>query len=238
MEISVVIPAYNKGGVIRKTLEEVKGAFEGRDYEIIVVDDGSSDDTFSQAGKLKSDRISVLRYEKNSGKGNALMYGSGFAKGNLVAFLDADLDLHPSLILDFEKIMKETGADIVIGSKRHPLSKVEYPLVRKILSNGYYLFTWAVFGLNVRDTQTGVKLFKREALLSSLRKVLCKKYVFDLELLVNAHRLGFRTIEAPVELKYQFSKSSINMKSIWGMFLDTLAVAYRMHILRYYDKVK
>lgn len=235
MKLSVIMPAYNKQGVILETIKKVDKSLKGITHEIIVVDDGSNDGTYEKARKTKIENVKALRYEKNCGKGNALKYGSFFAKGELIAFVDADLDLNPDQLPNFIKLMKD--ADIVVGSKRVPGSVVDYPWYRKFLSDAYYfLFARLFFGLDVHDTQVGMKLFKREALLQVLRKILCKRYAFDMELLVNANHLGYKIVEAPVKLEYKFSGTGINFKAIWCMFVDTAAIFYRMHILKYYDR--
>ncbi len=239
MELSVIVPAYKKTNCILEAISAIDKSLNGISHEIIVVDDGSPDNTLKQALKTKVKCTTVLGYEKNKGKGNALKYGAYFAKGNFVAFADADLDLNPDKIPLFMKIMKDKKADIVIGSKRHPLSEVDYPLSRRIMSDiYYYLFARLLFGLDVKDTQVGMKLFKRKALYRILERNLCKRYAFDLELLVIAKHLGYKTIEAPIELKYKFSGSGINLKSVWNMLVDTLAILYRLRILKYYDKAR
>ena len=128
------------------------------------------------------------------------------------------------------------GADAVIGSKRHPESKVYYPWFRKILSWSYHKFIYFLFGLKLKDTQSGIKLFKKSCLDVVLPKIAVKKYAFDLELLVIANKYGFRVKEAPIKLSYKFSGTGINLKEIYYMFVDTLAIFYRLRILRYYDK--
>jgi glycosyltransferase involved in cell wall biosynthesis len=205
--------------------------------QIILVDDGSNDGTYEKALEFAKQHpnIQVVNYGNNMGKGFAIRYGFKYATRDLVAFIDADLNLHPGLILRLLEYMDKTGADVVVGSKRHRDSKINYPLKRKILSEIYYLFVKFLFGLPVRDTQVGLKLYKREVLEDVLPKVLVKKYAFDIELLANAHRLGYKIIESPVELNISFS-SHVNIKAIWHMMIDTAAVFYRMKILKYYDR--
>ncbi len=237
MDVSVIMPAYKKRNVITEAIGRVDKSLAGISHEIIVVDDGSTDGTFQQALNIHAKSVRVLRYEKNGGKGNALKYGSFFAKGKLVAFVDADLDLNPDRLPKFIEAIKNKDADIAVGSKRCPESVVDYPWYRKILSSAYYyLFARLFFGLNVKDTQVGMKVFKRRALLKVLRRILCKRYAFDMELLVNANHLGYKIIEVPVQLDYKFSGTGINLRAIWNMFVDTAAVFYRMRILRYYDR--
>ncbi len=150
--------------------------------------------------------------------------------------MDGDGDLHPKQIYRFLDVMSRSGADVIAGSKRHPDSKiVNYPISRKVLSISYFLFTKMLLNLNVRDTQVGIKLFRREVLEDVMPKILVKKYAFDVELLANAIRRGYRVVEVPVGLTFN-NDSRINLKSIWYMFVDTLAIAYRMRILKYYDR--
>lgn len=103
------------------------------------------------------------------------------------------------------------------------------------MSRTYQFMNRVLFNLKIKDTQVGLKIFKREVLEKIMPKVLCKKFAFDLEILVNANRLKYKIKEVPIELKYRFS-SSINVKAVFWMILDTLAVFYRLNILRYYDR--
>lgn len=236
--ISVIIPAKNEGEVIYNSLKEVEKVFDDYDweYEIIVVDDGSTDDTYKKALKAAKEngKIRVVR-KKNGGKGSAIKYGFNYCSGSLVTFLDADLDLHPNQIPLFIRYLGRYDADIVIGSKRHPLSKINYPFYRRVLSQIYQVINAILFNLNLTDTQAGLKLFKYEVLEDILPKVLCKKYAFDLELLVNAKHRGFKIVEAPIELNWQRIEGRITSRDIARIALDTTAIFYRLRIMHYYN---
>lgn len=237
--ISVIMPAYNEAQNLSSIIEKTVTTLEKCDleYEVIVVDDGSKDGTYEKASHIAEEQknVKAFGYKENMGKGHALKHGFQFARGDLVLFLDADSDLPPSQIPKFLDYMRENEADVIIGSKRHPLSKVDFPLSRRILSIGYSLLTKLMFNLSVTDTQVGVKLFRREVLEQVFPKVLVKRYAFDIELLANTKRLGYTIAEAPVELNYH-GNSRVDLKAIWHIFLDTLVVFYRMKILHYYDK--
>ena len=237
--LSVIIPAYNEANNICRTVGDLEKTLRdsGLESEVIIVDDGSLDGTLERAMSFKSTVMNVkaVRYENNMGKGHALKYGFEYTEGDLVLFLDADSDLPPAQIPLFVEYMIKYSADVVVGSKRHPLSDVHYPLSRRMYSRAYGLLTRGLFDLRIADTQVGLKLFRRDVLENVSPKVLVKRYAFDLELLANASRLGYRTVEAPVILSYQLS-SRIGFGDIGRIFMDTVAVFYRMRILHYYDR--
>jgi glycosyltransferase involved in cell wall biosynthesis len=235
----VVIPAYNEEYAILTTIQETIAALNDASFEIIVVDDGSADGTHAKIQQIAAadTRVRAVHYDLNQGKGHALRYGFQFTCGDRVAFLDADLDLHPRHLLRFDALMTQTGADIVIGCKRHPQSVLDYPWHRRVVSAVYFFLVKLMFGLPKRDTQTGVKLFRRQALADALPRLIVKRFAHDLELLVAAHHLGYSILEAPVALEYTRGKlGRIGLKAIITMWWDTMAVFYRMYLLRYYDR--
>jgi len=238
--ISVIVPAFNEGDHIYKSLQEIISVLDriASDHEIIVVDDGSTDNTHAEADRASAHlgHVKCVRHEPNFGKGEALKYGYGFCSGDPVAFLDADLDLSPDQLATLFKYMRDEDADVVIGSKRHPLSKLDYPPARKIYSMVYFWIVRILFGLPVHDTQTGLKMFKNEVLKKVFPRILVKRYAFDLEVLVNAHRLGYKIVEAPVSIEFQRSMGRIRYRDIVDIFLDTLAIFYRARLLHYYDR--
>jgi len=238
--ISVVMPCYKGEEIIEKSLLRTCSALElaAKDYEIILVVDGNLDRTFEIASSLakKNSRIKPFTYEKNRGKGFALKYGCQFVSKELTAFIDSDLDLPPEQLKIFLSFLESLDADIVIGSKRHPLSKIRYPSSRRFLSFVYSLLLRVLFRLNVSDTQVGFKLMKSIVAKKAMPKIVVKRYAFDLEFLVVAKKLGFKIIEAPVIILFKDIGSGINIRQIWHIFIDTCAIFYRLHFLHYYDK--
>lgn len=237
--ISLVLPAHNEETYIYRMALESASVLEktGRDFEIIIVDDGSTDNTASEIARAvgESDRITAVTLAENQGKGSALRRGFQGSKMDLVCFLDGDLDLHPSNIETLLSEMEGTGADIVIGSKRHPESRLEYPWHRKLYSTVYYMLILALFRLPVKDTQTGIKLFRRDVLAEVFPRMVGKKYTLDLELLAVAHRMGYSIAEAPIDLTFQGKYGHIRWVDIRNVIVDTLAIFYRLHLLKYYD---
>lgn len=238
--LSVVVPAYRQEKTIIKDLRNIESILKQTryDYEIICVVDGRVDRTFERAKTLESTKLKVVGYETNHGKGYAVRYGMARAKGDLIAFLDAGMDINPvalSLLVDH---MIWYDSDVIVGSIRHSASRViGYPLKRKVLSFGYHFLTRVLFGLRITDSQRGVKIFKREVLEKVLPRLLVKNYAFDIEMLAVAYRLGFKKIhDGPVEMDARkFKYSNIKASTVFEMLLDTLAVFYRLRILKYYD---
>ena len=233
-KLSVIVPVYKGEHFIAKNLEFIKPelAKTFQNFEIICVIDGLVDRSLEEATKIEE--VKILWFKKNQGKGAALKYGFDNSNGDVITFLDGDLDINPKQLKLFIPYM--TTADLVIGSKRHPFSKLNYPPIRKLLSLGFQMYSMCVLGLNLRDTQSGIKLMKREVLEIILPLVAVKKYAFDLELCFLAQRQGFRIVEAPIMLDYQFTGSGIKFKAIIYAFLDVLAIRYRYSFLKYYQK--
>ncbi len=240
--LSVIVPAYKQASTIYKDLENIDKILSeglvGFDHEIICVVDGNLDSTFKEAKQVKSPRVSVVGYEQNKGKGYAVRFGMVRAKGELVSFLDAGMDISPASIMMLMSHMQWYNADIIVGSKRHPVSRVNYPPLRHLLSIGYHLGVKILFGLPLRDTQSGIKIFKRQVLEKVLPRLLVKKYAMDIEMLAVAKSLGFKRIyEAPIEVTFDKRTSKISkrvFRTMLRMLLDTMAVYYRLKIRRYY----
>jgi len=191
LKISIIIPAYNEENNIKKTLLDIVNNFKTHySYEIVVVCDGCTDKTYEKAKIIskKYSMIQVYSYPNNKGKGYALTYGVKKSTGDIIALFDAGGDFDINHIDRFTKLLEVFDADIVIGSKRHPASQVIYPAKRKFYSRIYQFMVRLLFNLNIRDTQTGIKIFKKQALEKIIPKVVVKKYAFDLELLVIAKK--------------------------------------------------
>ena len=242
--LSVVLPVYNLGSTIAANLREIATLYadKGLRAELIPVDDGSSDNTraalLDVAQAYADERATVVirpvLLDRNGGKGAALRAGFEAATGDYVLLLDGDLDINPSQTGRFFAEMCAKGADIVVGSKRHPESVVQYPWHRRIVSWAYFTLVRLAIGLPITDTQTGMKLFKRGVLGEALGRMLVKTYAFDLELLAIAHQRGARIAEAPVVIHFGDKFGALKPSTVKAMALDSLAVFYRLRMLDYY----
>jgi glycosyltransferase involved in cell wall biosynthesis len=236
--LSVVVPAYREGRRIYANLTRLVSELDKLKlpYEVVVVSDGNTDATVREALRVESPSVKVFHYPMNIGKGFALSCGVDQSVGPLVTLIDADMELDPANIKNFIDLMQANDCDAVIGSKRHPLSKVAYPRLRRFQSALYQILIRVLFNLDVRDTQTGLKLFRREVLQAALPLLAIKTFAFDLELLVVARQLGYRKIlEAPISLDYQF-ESTVNLRAAWRILWETAAIFYRLRFLKYYDR--
>ena len=226
-KLSIVMPAYNEEALIYNSIMQTLSIVEqfAPDLEIIAVNDGSKD-------KTKQEIERAIR------KGNAIISGISQAEGNYIAFVDADLELNPAQLEGYLKKMQESGSDVVIGCKFHKDSELHYPFVRKVISLGYYMMLLVLFHLNVRDTQTGLKVFKAEAVKPVAHLVRTSGFAYDIELLVAVHRRGFKIEQMPVKVVYVRDKNTrrIGMSDIVKAFRDTWAIFYRVYFKHYYDE--
>ena len=239
--LSVIIPAYKQAKTIRQDIYSIYDTLEQirYPYELIVVVDGTQiDSTFAQANKCHLKSLKVIGYHHNHGKGYALRYAMARSKGDYIAFIDSGMEIDPNGLSMIIEHMEWYQADIIVGSKRHPASQVDYPFDRKIISFGAYLISRFLLNINIHDTQAGLKIFRRPVLEKVLPRLLVKSYAFDLEILSVANRLGYHRIyEAPIKLNYVFESltHATGFKIIINCLRDALAVFYRLRILHYYD---
>lgn len=239
--LSVIIPVYKQEKTIRQDILNIFHVLEQIRYkfEIIIVVDGIKvDNSYQLIKNLKLNNIKLYSYKNNHGKGYAIRFGMAKTKGDYIAFIDSGMEIDPNGISMILEHMEWYNADIIVGSKRHPASKVNYPLDRKIISFGGHLIARFLLGINVYDTQAGLKIFKRQVLIKVLPRLLLKNYAFDLEMLSVANHLGFKNIyESPIKLTYDFSSltHASGLKTVWLCLIDSLAVFYRLRILQYYD---
>jgi glycosyltransferase involved in cell wall biosynthesis/O-antigen/teichoic acid export membrane protein len=234
IDISLVIPFYNPGTQLASHVHDVIGVLraEQASFEVIAVSDGSTDGSQSSIAGL--DQVRVIELAENQGKGAALRAGLAQGRGRYLGFIDADGDIPARQLSRFLAATRAGGPDVVLGNKRHPDSQVVYPPLRRLYSVGYQLLNRVLFQLPVRDTQTGIKIIRREMLTAVLPKMVEKRFAFDLELLVVARRMGYTNfVELPVDIAERFT-SSISPNSVWRTLLDTFGIFYRLRVRHFY----
>jgi dolichyl-phosphate beta-glucosyltransferase len=240
IRLSVIIPAYNEGKRLPKTLREIDKYLREQsfEYEILVVDDGSKDNTVEVAKSLLSEikNLKVTGYKENQGKGYAVRFGLLEAKGQYRLFTDAD---NSTSIEYIERMWPqfEAGYDIVLGSRnvKGAILSPPQPWIRKVvLGGGFKLFRKIVLGLwSIEDTQCGFKGFTKKVVESVLLKCKINRFAFDPEILVLAQKKGFKIKEVPVTWKDD-PESKVKFKSIFKMAIDLLKIKWNL-ITKKYD---
>jgi dolichyl-phosphate beta-glucosyltransferase len=228
---SIVIPAYNESSRIRPTLEKILrySKKQNWDMEIVVVDDGSRDDTaeiIREYGKVHP-QIHLVENPGNHGKGYSVRNGMLHAQGDICLFTDADLS---SPIGEAQKLFEAIGegADIAIGSRwlRAELQTERQPLYRQLLGRIFNLALRVVLGLNFADTQCGFKAFRREAVKRVFPLQRIERWGFDPEILFLARKLGFTVKEIPVVWAHSEGTRLHPFRDGLRMFVEVLHIRW------------
>ncbi|MFH0831793.1 MAG: dolichyl-phosphate beta-glucosyltransferase [archaeon] len=199
--LSVIIPAYNEEKRISRTINLILSYLQHRNYslEIIVVNDGSTDNTLQAVRKIKGKAIKIITYSKNQGKGYAVRKGMLAAKNNLALLCDADLSTPIEELGNFMKFVKNN--DIIVGSRVLPGHKIvrKQPFFRVMLGRLFIGIIKIVLGTDIQDTQCGFKLFKNCKSLFKKQKI--RGFAFDVEILALAKKQGMSILELPIVWK-------------------------------------
>jgi dolichol-phosphate mannosyltransferase len=236
LTISLIIPVFNQASKISYSLEKIKQAVESafRNYELIVVNDGSTDNTSTTLKDIamKDEHVRVISYTPNRGKGYAVRQGVLHSQGDAVILLDGDLDISPDLIKDY--VERLSTSDLVIASKNHPESSVRIPRSRAFLSRAFNLLIKMTIGIAQTDTQAGFKVGKGDLMRTIFRNVSVNRYAFDVEVLAIASILHLKVHEMPVIMKID---RRFKMKEVLRMFIDLIRIAYKYRIAHRYQHV-
>lgn len=200
---SIIVPAYNERLRIGKTLEQILAHLRQESWsaEIVVVDDGSRDETFQIVSGFATGnpQVRVIQNPGNQGKGYSVRNGMLNARGEVLLFTDADLS---SPIAEATKLFAalDRGADVAIGSRwlDPSLQFQRQPLKRRIMSRTFNLYLRLLLGFSYRDTQCGFKAFTRRAAQAIFPRQRITRWGFDAEILYLAHRFHFNVAEVPV----------------------------------------
>tara|TARA_Y100000310_G_scaffold345815_1_gene470393 strand:- start:7891 stop:8598 length:708 start_codon:yes stop_codon:yes gene_type:complete len=223
-ELTLVIPAYNEEARIKSTLESLQKVF-GKNIKIMVVSNGSSDSTIEILEEWKTihKNLDYLDFSEKLGKGGAILEGLKIVKDNYIGYIDADDAFDLNAIKEILKFLKDY--DVVIASKwrNKNLSKVNEPLLRKLLSRGWNLLVRILLGLNFKDTQAGAKFFKGNVLDNIDKDFICKDFAFDVELLWKLKDKGYKIKECYVPTIH---REGSTFKAIHGFYMFTSLVKF------------
>lgn len=226
MKLSLVIPAYNESSIIVDTVKTISARLAqiDPDYELIVVDDGSTDGMADLVRSLTDCHVRLEGYFPNRGKGAAVRVGMLAATGDYVFCTDADLAYGLENIPEMLATLEKTGCDLVIGSRRlNGEGYKDYPPIRLITSKGFGLIVRVLSGLSY-DTQCGIKGYTRAAAQTIFSKCVTDGFAFDFEVLLRAQKADMRVEQAAVSIvNHRESKVSI-LRDSARMFRDLLRI--------------
>jgi len=209
--LSVVLACYNEEEVLAASFAEIHEVLEdvGRPYEIVLVDDVSRDRTREIIREMAAAHpavpIQVILHDVNRGRGATVTDGFRAARGEIVGYLDVDLEVHaryiPSLVRAIEK-----GADVATVRRIYAFQLRS--LDRYVMSRGYSYLVRRMLGTSLHDTETGYKFFRREALMPVVDEVRDPGWFWDTEFMIRAERRGLRVAEVPGAYVRRFDKTS------------------------------
>lgn len=211
--LTLVVPYFNEGRKIVNAYKILTRFFKQKSiiYELIFVNDGSTDDStiFLKKTINKDANVKLISYNKNRGRGYAVRQGFIKAKGKFIGYIDSDLEINPKYIIAC--LIQLNGSDAAIVSKHHPASKINTPLSRRIASKFFNWWIKLILGTNINDHQAGLKIFKRKTLSDVLWKVQANDWLFDVELLYFIFKAKYRVTEVPISIRYGFKKFQLSL---------------------------
>ena len=233
MFISIIIPIYNENDILEKNILNIFNYFQNKsDFEIIVIDDGSTDNSIKTLNSLKLNNLIILRNNQNMGKGYSIIKGVLESKGDLILQTDADLS---APIMEFEKlfIKYKNGFDFVIGSRSKANSKVntKQNFFRIILGKFFNILTYLILNLNYNDTQCGFKIYNSTKLKNVIKSCKVKKFCIDVEILYLAKLKKYKVMEEGI-IWNDKKNSKVNLiKDPLNMFIDLVKIKFNKYKL-------
>ena len=209
-QLSLVVGCYNAAVHLERRLRDLVRFLDGtgRDYEVLIVEDGSVDESLPILRRLEDDvpSIHVLRNPRNMGKGYSIRNGILNSRGKHIIFTDIDMAYAKrNLLAVLERL--EQGEAFVVGNRRLPESVynrlVKYVYRRHRMGNAFNALVRVLFGLTTRDTQSGLKGFSRSAAAKIFQQLYTDGFLFDIEIFIRSRTLGIPVVEVPVQLTYE-----------------------------------
>ncbi len=234
--VSVVLPAYNEVDFLEPAITQISHALQesGYSYEIIIAEDGSTDGTDKKAEELAQTAPCVrhIHRDQRQGRGVALNHAFKKADGDVLAYMDLDLATDLKYLKPLLDAITVEGYDFATGSRMLPESKAERTLQRSISSKTYNFLVRHMLGSNLHDHQCGFKAFRREPLLGLLDSVEARHWFWDTELMVRAHRGGYRIAEIAVEWHSGRATKVSLAKDSWDMFWQIVGLWWKLKVKR------
>jgi glycosyltransferase involved in cell wall biosynthesis len=234
VQISVVLPAYNEVNYLQpateKTIQTLKQFTKS--YEIIIAEDGSTEGTAEKAKEIteKNPNVKYIHRDQRLGRGTALNNAFKLSSGQVLVYMDLDLATDLKYLKPLVEAITVEGFDFSTGSRMLAESKAERTISRSISSKTYNFLVRHMLGSKLRDHQCGFKAFKREPLMELLNEVKATHWFWDTEIMVRAHRHGFKIKEIAVEWKSGKDTKVNLIKDSWNMFWQIVRLWWKLKI--------
>ena len=205
MKVTLCIPAYNEEKILTETAKTVRAYMDATfrdDYEVIWIDDGSTDRTPDLIQSICDERFRSVVYTPNRGKGYAVRQGMLAAEGAVVIFTDCDLAYGLDVVKEMVDLFDANPSfDAIVGSRaKHPEGYAGYTFFRKVVSKSYLKLLRVWGGLHLSDSQTGLKGFRRDAARMIFSRCEIDRFAFDFEAIMLGERMGVKFGELPVKI--------------------------------------
>lgn len=234
VHVSLVLPAYNEADYLKPAVEKTIQTLTQftQSYEVIIAEDGSTDGTAECAEELAKTIPSVrnIHREKRLGRGTALNNAFKQSNGKVLVYMDLDLATDLKYLKPLVEAITLEGYDFSTGSRMMPESKAKRTLSRSISSKTYNFLVRHILGSKLRDHQCGFKAFKKESLMELLDTVGATHWFWDTEIMVRAHKGGFKIKEIPVEWKSGKGTKVNLFKDSWSMFGQIMGLWWKLKI--------
>lgn len=225
-EVSIIVPAYNEEHRIKPFLNNLSSFSKNlRNYEILLVNDGSTDNTLNIFKQFKDNNIKIISYQKNKGKAFAVKKGIFSSKGKKIIFIDADGSIHPKEISKMVDLLDKN--DVVFGSRAHKDSKIITSTLRLTIGIIFNACANLLFKNNIKDSLCGFKGFKREIAFKLFNGLISKRWIFDVELFYKARKEKIKLYELPVEWVHK-SESKIKLMDPLKMFFQLIVLRWKI----------
>lgn len=225
-KISVIIPTYNEAEIIKNTIETVQLYLKNNctEYELIIADDGSTDDTKSIVRSIENASLQLVDLCPHMGKGYAVRSGVKKSEGDVIVYTDADLAYGTEPIKELVQKLENGGYDIAVGSRKlHSDGYENYPPIRLLASRFFGLLTGMLAGFDY-DTQCGIKAFTAKAAKDIFSRCRTDGFAFDFEVIMYAVHLSYSIVQLPVKIiNHRQSKVRVLRDSI-RMFTDIICI--------------
>jgi hypothetical protein len=238
-DVTIVVPFFNPGSALVDTVDRLVRALDasGVRHRVVAVSDGSTDGSAELLKSAALSNVEVVVTPTNRGKGAALRVGLARSTGSFVGYLDADGDLPPEQMIGMIDIAAATGADAVVGSKLHPASDVDVEGYRRAMSTVFRTLVRVMFRLDVRDTQTGIKLYRGDLLAGVLPLLREDGFAIDVEILVAAMRSRpIAIVEAPVRIA-RVAMTTVSWRRSVATVAALVRISWRDHVALAYEPV-